>query len=161
MKLVARQWVWADLHTPGVGEEIGILHGRRKCRSQLRDARGRQIGRRRQRPADFFRLREQLEDLPLLAVVSEIYEPWNVRQVRRLLQPLLQDDVELLSILEGNELLLEAPLVLLLGLSLPRKAGKGEKNPSRTEHWHTLVLRWQQLPPRRGLEWSRCCSSTK
>jgi hypothetical protein len=40
---------------------------------------------------------------------------------------IIQDDVELLVVLESDELLLEAPLVLLLSLALPRKAGKSQK----------------------------------
>jgi hypothetical protein len=35
----------------------------------------------------------------------------------------IEDQVQSLAILEGNELLLQAPLVLLLGLSLPREDG--------------------------------------
>jgi hypothetical protein len=34
----------------------------------------------------------------------------------------VKNEVELLAILEGGELLLEAPVVLLLGLALPREA---------------------------------------
>jgi hypothetical protein len=35
----------------------------------------------------------------------------------------IKDQVQALAILEGDELLLEAPLVLLLGLSLPGEDG--------------------------------------
>lgn len=38
----------------------------------------------------------------------------------------IKDEVELLAILEGLELLLQAPLVLLLGLTLPGEATKGK-----------------------------------
>jgi hypothetical protein len=37
----------------------------------------------------------------------------------------VKDEVELLAILEGDELLLQAPVVLLLGLTLPGKASTG------------------------------------
>jgi hypothetical protein len=58
----------------------------------------------------------------------------------RQIATVVEDDVELLSVLEGDELLLEAPLVLLLGLPLPCKAGKVRKSSSMLSvdvHWHS------------------------
>lgn len=58
----------------------------------------------------------------------------------------VKDEVELLSVLEGNQLLLKAPLVLFLGLTLPgeaihsdvRRAGSQEKCQLKAHlHWGT------------------------
>ena len=54
----------------------------------------------------------------------------------------VQDEVELLAILKGGELLLEAPLVLLLSLTLPGEAANSSVRLLLYSvvfyiHWHT------------------------
>src|SRR5579864_3313403 len=94
LKLFAQQWAETDLHGCGIRQEGGIFEGGRKRRSQLRDSRRRQAGRRRERAADFFRLREQFENLALVVVMAEIDEPRYVGQVGRLVESGLQQDVD-------------------------------------------------------------------
>ena len=77
----------------------------------------------------------------------------------------VEDEVELLAILEGLELLVQAPLVLLLGLTLP---GEAIKQSSVKVHYNrgdlealTQGHRQRQWRQRRGPGWRRCCRKSR
>jgi len=75
----------------------------------------------------------------------------------------IEDEVELLAVLESVELLLEAPFVLLLGLTLPGEAGVLLVLLIRMTILAllTLGLRMRQWQQRRGPGWRKCCKKTR
>ena len=75
----------------------------------------------------------------------------------------IEDEVAGLAGWEGNELLFEAPVVLLLGLTLPGEAAEAvsecsciERSDGRTLEYHRR--QWQQ---QRGPGWRRCCMKSR
>jgi hypothetical protein len=78
----------------------------------------------------------------------------------------IEDEVQLLAILEGLELLVETPLVLLFGLTLPGEAVNKERSAGSTKaKLARLKLtqghRQQQWQRRRGPGWRRCCRKSR
>jgi hypothetical protein len=77
----------------------------------------------------------------------------------------IEDEVELLAILEGLELLVQAPLVLLLGLTLPGEAIEEYQQKSQYSNGGLGALtqghRRQQWRQRRGPGWRRCCKKSR
>ena len=83
----------------------------------------------------------------------------------------IKDEVELLAILEGLELLLQAPLVLLLGLTLPGEAV--ENNQTKSTKGYGISARFpkgckltqghhrRQWRQRRDPGWRRCCKKSR
>jgi hypothetical protein len=75
---------------------------------------------------------------------------------------IVEDEVELLAILESDELLLQAPLVLLLGLTLPGEAKRYQLDSVQFQRQLlTQGHRRQRWRRQRGPEWKRCCSWTR
>lgn len=77
----------------------------------------------------------------------------------------VEDQVELLAILEGKELLLQTPVVLLLGLTLPGEANTVlEPLIYQIKPKHKKLTqghRQRQWQRRHDPGWKRCCKMTR
>ena len=82
----------------GLGKEIRVLHGRVERAPQRLEPVGRHVGRRDERPGEALRREDEVERLAVLLGLGIVEDERRVRQVRRLLEALLQDDVDLVPV---------------------------------------------------------------